>query len=95
MIELLLVDDHTIFRSGLRRLLMDEPDIRVAEEASNGNDDQRKNRQYLSHSDSSPPRNIKHRRTGDLRRQSWVDSMHPCGTGPVARLKNSAPTRAL
>jgi len=50
MIELLLVDDHTIFRSGLRRLLMDEPDIRVAEEASNGNDDQRKNRQYLSHS---------------------------------------------
>lgn len=36
MINLLLVDDHTIFRSGIRRLLLDEPDIRVSAEARNG-----------------------------------------------------------
>jgi DNA-binding NarL/FixJ family response regulator len=36
MIELLITDDHTIFRSGLCRLLLDEPDIRVAAEAENG-----------------------------------------------------------
>ncbi|HXD06087.1 MAG TPA: response regulator transcription factor [Burkholderiaceae bacterium] len=36
MINLLITDDHTIFRSGIRRLLLDEPDIRVAGEASNG-----------------------------------------------------------
>jgi DNA-binding NarL/FixJ family response regulator len=36
MIELLVTDDHTIFRSGLCRLLLDEPDIRVAAEAENG-----------------------------------------------------------
>ncbi|TAK86757.1 MAG: response regulator transcription factor [Aquabacterium sp.] len=33
MIRLLLVDDHTIFRTGLRRLLSDETDIRVVDEA--------------------------------------------------------------
>lgn len=33
-----MVDDHTIFRSGLRRLLADEPDMRVAEEAGNAAD---------------------------------------------------------
>lgn len=33
MIRVLLVDDHTIFRTGLRRLLADEPDIRVTAEA--------------------------------------------------------------
>ncbi|MGQ0599885.1 response regulator [Aquabacterium sp.] len=33
MIRVLLVDDHTIFRSGLRRLLSDEADIHVADEA--------------------------------------------------------------
>ena len=38
MIELLVVDDHTIFRSGLQRLLLDEGDIRVAGEARNGAD---------------------------------------------------------
>lgn len=38
MIEALVVDDHTIFRSGLRRLLADEPDLRVAEEAGNAAD---------------------------------------------------------
>jgi DNA-binding NarL/FixJ family response regulator len=33
MIRVLLVDDHTIFRTGLRRLLSDESDIRVTGEA--------------------------------------------------------------
>jgi len=36
MLEILLVDDHTIFRSGVRRLLEDETDLRVAAEASQG-----------------------------------------------------------
>lgn len=36
MIRVLLVDDHTIFRSGLKRLLSDEQDMRVEDEASNG-----------------------------------------------------------
>jgi two-component system invasion response regulator UvrY len=35
MIEVLVIDDHAIFRCGLRRLLADEPDIRVADEARN------------------------------------------------------------
>lgn len=38
MIEILLTDDHKIFRSGIRRLMLDEPDIRVAAEASNGSE---------------------------------------------------------
>lgn len=33
MIRILVVDDHTIFRSGLRKLLSDEPDMRVDDEA--------------------------------------------------------------
>lgn len=33
MIRVLLVDDHTIFRTGLRRLLSDEADIQVVDEA--------------------------------------------------------------
>lgn len=36
MIEVLVVDDHTIFRAGIRRLLGDEPDIRVTGEAPDG-----------------------------------------------------------
>ena len=36
MIDVLVVDDHTIFRSGLQRLLLDEADVRVAGEAGNG-----------------------------------------------------------
>lgn len=36
MIEVLVVDDHNIFRSGLRRLLSDEIDMRVVDEARNG-----------------------------------------------------------
>lgn len=34
-IRLLLVDDHTIFRSGLKRLFQDEPDIAITGEAAN------------------------------------------------------------
>ena len=33
MIKVLVVDDHTIFRSGLRKLLSDETDMRVDDEA--------------------------------------------------------------
>jgi DNA-binding NarL/FixJ family response regulator len=36
VIDVLLVDDHTIFRSGLQRLLLDETDMRVTGEAANG-----------------------------------------------------------
>jgi two-component system, NarL family, invasion response regulator UvrY len=36
MIDLLVVDDHAIFRAGLRRLLSDETDMRVVAEASTG-----------------------------------------------------------
>jgi two-component system, NarL family, invasion response regulator UvrY len=36
MINLLVVDDHTIFRAGITRLMSDEPDIRVTGEASDG-----------------------------------------------------------
>lgn len=36
MIDLLLVDDHTIFRAGIARLAADEPDLRVAGEAADG-----------------------------------------------------------
>ena len=36
MIDVLVVDDHTIFRSGISRLLLDEADMRVAGEARNG-----------------------------------------------------------
>lgn len=36
MIDVLIVDDHTIFRSGVRRLLSDEPDMRITDEARNG-----------------------------------------------------------
>lgn len=38
MIEVLVVDDHTIFRSGLKRLLADEPDMRVVDEAGSAAD---------------------------------------------------------
>jgi len=36
MIKLLVVDDHTIFRAGITRLMSDEPDIQVTGEASDG-----------------------------------------------------------
>lgn len=38
MIDVLVVDDHTIFRSGLQRLLADEADMRVSEQAGNAAD---------------------------------------------------------
>lgn len=34
MIDLLVVDDHTIFRAGIARLMSDEPDMRVTGEAA-------------------------------------------------------------
>lgn len=36
MIKILVVDDHTIVREGLKKILVDTPDIVVADEASNG-----------------------------------------------------------
>ena len=38
MIKVLLVDDHVIFRAGLKRVLDDIPDIKVIGEVSNGTD---------------------------------------------------------
>src|SRR5258708_11566550 len=37
-ISVLLVDDHLLVRRGFRRMLEDEPDIRVVGEAGDGND---------------------------------------------------------
>ena len=36
MINLLVVDDHTIFRAGIARLMSDEADVRVTGEAGDG-----------------------------------------------------------
>ena len=36
MTDILVVDDHKIFRAGIARLLSDEPDLRVAGEAGDG-----------------------------------------------------------
>ncbi|GAH34155.1 unnamed protein product, partial [marine sediment metagenome] len=36
MINVLIADDHTIFRAGLRQILNETPDITVVDEASNG-----------------------------------------------------------
>lgn len=36
MIRAFVVDDHTIFRSGLKRLVLDEPDVRITGEARSG-----------------------------------------------------------
>ena len=44
-IDVLLVDDHTIFRSGLKRLFLDEPDLHAADEARNGTEAMEKIRQ--------------------------------------------------
>jgi DNA-binding NarL/FixJ family response regulator len=42
MIEVLIADDHTMFRDGLRQILSDEEDIVVADEAVDGEDALRK-----------------------------------------------------
>lgn len=38
MIRVLVADDHTIIRDGLRQILADTPDLSVAGEAANGNE---------------------------------------------------------
>ncbi|MDE3021810.1 MAG: response regulator transcription factor [Pseudomonadota bacterium] len=38
MIEILIADDHTIFRDGLKQIISDEPDMVVAGEAMDGNE---------------------------------------------------------
>ncbi len=38
MITILLVDDHVMFREGLKQILHREPDIRITDEVGNGND---------------------------------------------------------
>ncbi len=38
MIEILLVDDHTMFREGLKQILSRETDMRVVDEVGNGNE---------------------------------------------------------
>jgi two-component system, NarL family, invasion response regulator UvrY len=38
VIEILIVDDHSIVREGLKRILADIPDVKVAAEAGNGAD---------------------------------------------------------
>ncbi|MGH8060306.1 MAG: response regulator transcription factor, partial [Candidatus Entotheonellia bacterium] len=44
-IQILIADDHTIFRAGLRMLLNAEPDMEVAGEATNGREALRKARE--------------------------------------------------
>ena len=36
MIKILIADDHALMRAGLKRILKDEPDLKVIAEASNG-----------------------------------------------------------
>lgn len=36
MIRILIVDDHAMFRAGLKRIFEEEPDLEVADEAANG-----------------------------------------------------------
>ena len=42
MTKILIADDHTIFREGLKRILSESPDIVVADEARNGTEALRK-----------------------------------------------------
>ena len=37
-VRIVIADDHTIFRDGLRRLLEAEPELEVAGEAADGNE---------------------------------------------------------
>ena len=36
MIKVIIADDHPIVRAGLKQIIMEDPDITVADEASNG-----------------------------------------------------------
>lgn len=36
MIKILVADDHTLVRKGLKQILLDTPDVEIVEEASNG-----------------------------------------------------------
>ncbi len=47
MISVILVDDHVVVRSGVKRLLEDQIDLKVAAEASNGDDAYKLYHQYL------------------------------------------------
>lgn len=38
MIRLFIADDHTIFREGLKQLLLEEPDFQIVGEATNGDE---------------------------------------------------------
>jgi DNA-binding NarL/FixJ family response regulator len=38
MIRLLIADDHAIFREGLKHILAECPDVKIADEAKNGNE---------------------------------------------------------
>lgn len=38
MIHILIVDDHAMFRQGLKQILVKQPDIQVVDEAGNGSD---------------------------------------------------------
>lgn len=38
MIEILLADDHALFREGLKQILAKHPDMHIADEVGNGND---------------------------------------------------------
>ncbi len=38
MIKILIADDHTMFREGLKRILAEYPDLVASDEASNGNE---------------------------------------------------------
>jgi len=46
VIEILLVDDHTMFREGLKQILSRETDMRVIDEVGNGNEALDKIREY-------------------------------------------------
>ncbi len=46
MIKVLIADDHTLFREGLRRILSETEDIEVVAEAVDGKDILKKTKEY-------------------------------------------------
>ena len=46
-IDILIVDDHTLFRTGIRKMLEAEPDLRVAGEAATGREALEQSRQLM------------------------------------------------